>query len=53
MKRRYFISLTTSGSAALSVVPESLATGVNAQSKVRLGETVFENWIKSLPAKET
>jgi sugar phosphate isomerase/epimerase len=54
MKRRNFITLSTTGIAALSMMPSGLTASVTAQSKVRLGGPVFEKfnspdeWIAAL-----
>jgi sugar phosphate isomerase/epimerase len=44
MKRRNFISLSASGVAAMSVIPNVLSANTTVQSKVRLGGPVFEKY---------
>ncbi|MBW8332989.1 MAG: sugar phosphate isomerase/epimerase [Prolixibacteraceae bacterium] len=44
MKRRNFISLSSSGIAAISVMPSGLIASTNASLKVRLGGPVFEKY---------
>jgi hypothetical protein len=42
MKRRDFLNLTTTGIAAMSIIPSGLNAGTLGQSGVRLGGPVFE-----------